>query len=180
MSDQYLGEIRLVGFNFAPVGWAMCDGQLLSIAQNTALFALLGTTYGGNGVSTFALPNLQSRVAVGMGQGAGLSPYTIGQTGGTENTSLSLSNLPAHTHPLLGSTATGTQSSPAGAAIAQINAGTAREPQIALGYSPGTPSSTMASGSIGSTGNGVPFNIVQPYLAMNYIIALQGIFPSRS
>jgi microcystin-dependent protein len=167
--------------NFAIQGWALCNGQLLSIAQNTALFSLMGTYYGGDGVSTFALPNLQSRVAIHQGQGPGLSPYVIGQTGGTENTTLNANNLPAHTHPLNATSATGTQSSPSGGAIAQINSGTAREPDLALGFAPGTPTTAMATGSVGAnTGGGQPFNGVQPYLVVNFIIALEGIYPSRN
>src|SRR6478736_3565120 len=98
MSDQFLAEIRIFGFNFAPTGWALCNGQLLPISQNTALFSLLGTTYGGNGTSNFALPNLQDRMAVGAGQGPGLSNYTLGQTGGTNTATLSVATMPSHNH----------------------------------------------------------------------------------
>src|SRR5580658_7527465 len=111
MSEQYLGEIRMFGFTFAPSGWAFCNGQLLSISQNTALFSLLGTTYGGDGVSTFALPNLQSRVAIHFGQGSGLSPYVQGQTGGAENVTLTQNQMPQHTHPVACNTGGGNQAS---------------------------------------------------------------------
>lgn len=180
MSDQYLGEIRMVGFNFAPVGWALCNGQLIAISQNQALFALLGTFYGGDGRTNFALPNLQGRVAIHQGSGPGLSPYVIGQTGGVENATLTSTNLPPHTHTLNASNATGTQSSPAGGSIAQVNTGDPRQPTLASAFVPGTPSVTMAQGSIGNTGNGIPFNVLQPYLCVTFIIALVGIFPSRN
>ena len=171
----------MVGFNFAPAGWALCNGQLLSISQNTALFSLLGTYYGGNGTTTFALPNLQSRVPIHQGQGTGLSTYTLGQLGGNETTTLLATNLPPHTHPLLGSTATGTLTSPAGGSIAQINAGTPREPALAMGYASTAPNTTMAAGSVGNNSSGAtPFSTQQPYLCINFIIALEGIYPSRS
>lgn len=179
MSDQYLGEIRLVGFNFAPYGWAQCNGQILAIQSNTALFSLLGTYYGGNGVNTFALPNLQSRVAVGMGQGAGLSQYVIGQTGGTENTTLLANNLPAHTHPfaLSANSTTGDTNNPTNA-YPGLGGDSQQGPANVYTQTKGT--ATMAQQTTGSAGNSVPFPTLQPYLALNYIIALQGIYPSRN
>ncbi len=170
MSEPFLGEIRMFSFGFAPVGWALCDGQLLSIAQNTALFALLGTTYGGDGVSTFALPNLEGRVPLHMGQNASGSSYLIGQVGGSETATLSVNQLPAHSHPAIAHKGTATTSTPAG------NAPAAASSDI---YG-GTPNANMNHGMIGATGGGQPLPIVQPYLTLNFCIALQGIFPSRN
>ncbi|MBT8160015.1 MULTISPECIES: phage tail protein [Arthrobacter] len=168
MSEPFLGEIRLVGFNFAPTGWALCNGQIMSISQNTALFALLGTMYGGNGVSTFALPNLQGRAALHNGQGPGLSNYSQGQVGGTETTTLLTSNLPPHTHPGMFASTNETTDRP--------SAGMAPAP----GGSYGPPDSGVPLAPTQASGSGLPFNTMQPYLVLNYIIALQGIFPSRS
>jgi microcystin-dependent protein len=176
--DQYIGQILMVGFNFAPVGWALCNGQLLSIAQNTALFSLLGTTYGGDGIQTFALPNLQSRVPIHQGQGTGLSPYVIGQAGGTENVSLQVNNLPAHNHPANCNNGLGTVPDPTNAYWAQVASGQ-RDPVSYSAYTPAT-NKQMAPTAIGMTGNNVPVPNIQPYLCINFIIALQGIFPSRS
>jgi len=173
MSDPFIGQMCVFGFNFAPRGWAMCNGQILSIAQNTALFSLLGTTYGGNGQTTFALPDLRSRVNIHFGQGHGLSAYALGQVGGTETTTLTVNNLAAHIHafapPCVDDDATGgipTGKSPATSAnnIYAAPAGTA----------------TMAPGNTGPTGGSQPFSILPPYLAVNWCIALQGIFPSRN
>jgi len=170
--EPILGQICIFGFNFAPKGWLPCNGQLLSIAQNQALFSLLGTTYGGDGRTTFALPNLQSRVPVHYGQGPGLSNYELGQTGGTENVTLGLNNMPAHTHtvsvPTVDSTADSDE--PNGAIL---GAGTSV-------YS----SANTANGSYGGVtaslaGNSQPFNNLTPYLALNFCIAYQGVFPPR-
>ncbi len=178
MSDQYLGEIRLVAFNFAPVGWALCNGQLLAISQNAALFSLLGTSYGGDGRTNFALPNLQSRVAVGMGQGQGLSPYAIGQNAGAENTTLNANNLPSHTHgfALSANSTKGDQSNPANAypGLASDSNGGASPV-----YTQTKGSASMAPQVTQAAGGNLPFSTLQPYLALNYIIAVQGIFPSR-
>src|ERR1700692_881972 len=125
MADQFVGEIRAVGFNFPPSGWAFCDGQLMAISQNTALFSLLGTFYGGNGTSTFALPNLQGSVPVHVGQGPGLSPYVLGQTGGTPTVTLITSQLPAHTHVLSASTVNANSPSPSGRVPAKPTAANA-------------------------------------------------------
>jgi microcystin-dependent protein len=175
MQDPWLGEIALVAFNFAPVGWAMCNGQLLSIAQNTALFSLLGTTYGGDGVNNFALPNLQSRVPLHFGQGAGLSPYVLGQTVGVESVSLQTTQMPAHTHSYTpqASSSGGSVGSPAGALWASSATGDTI-------YLKGSSNTTMAAQTIGQTGGGQPHENRQPLLALNYIIALVGIFPSRN
>ena len=192
MSQPFLGMIILVPYAFAPRGWAFCNGQILPIAQNTALFSLLGTTYGGNGLTTFALPDLQSRVPIGAGQGPGLSNYDLGQQAGNEHVTLTINELPLHTHVVtlngLGATANvknaaGNQQSPVGNVPAIEAAGV-----TATYSSAGPPFSTMASGAISVSGtasaapagNSVPFNIVQPYLTLHYCIALEGIFPSRN
>lgn len=176
MTEPFIGMIALFGFNFPPRGWALCNGQLLSISQNTALFSLLGTTYGGDGQTTFALPNLQSRVPLGMGQGPGLSNYRIGQTGGSENVTLLSTQMPAHNHALNVSGAPGTTNSPAGNVLA-----TAFLPdETAVNAYTTTPNNTASPQAIGMAGGNQPHENVQPYLAMNYCIALQGIFPSRN
>ena len=172
MSQPFLGEIRMFGFNFAPRGWAMCNGQLLAIAQNTALFALLGTTYGGNGQTTFALPNLQSRVPIHFGQGPGLSNYSLGQTAGQETVTLLTTQMPQHTHFVACHTddaATGVPSNAFPSASAQNI------------YSPtATPNQFMGQSMLTPAGNGQPHNNIQPYLVLNFCIAMQGIFPSRN
>jgi len=175
MQDPWLGEIALVAFNFAPQGWAFCNGQLLSIAQNTALFSLLGTTYGGDGQTTFALPNLQSRVPVHFGHGTGLSPFTMGQTAGVESVTLQTAQIPAHTHSYApqASTAGGSAVSPAAALWAESGSGDTI-------YQKGTSNATMAPQTLGNTGGGQAHENRQPLLALNYIIALVGIFPSRT
>ena len=174
MSNPYLGEIRIVGFNFAPVGWALCNGQLMSIQQNTALFSLLGTTYGGNGVTTFALPNLQGRVPIHFGQSPGTSNYVQGQMAGAEVITLATSQIPPHSHLVNCNTGGGTQASPSGGVPAVESTGTS------LDYSATGDGNIMNSAMIGNTGGGQPVSIVQPYLCMNFIIALNGIFPSRN
>jgi microcystin-dependent protein len=173
MSDTpYVGEIAMVGFNFAPVGWFLCNGQTLPISAYQALFAVIGTTYGGNGIQTFALPDLRGRVPIDQGQGSGLSEYPIGQRAGTENATLVTGNLPSHTHPLMGNTKTGDESVPG--------------PSVVLGpsptgnlYSKSAPDTAFAVTSIGLTGSGAPFSILPPYLTINFIIAFHGVFPSR-
>lgn len=160
--------------NFAPRGWAFCNGQIMPISQNTALFSLLGTTYGGNGTTNFALPNLQSRVPMHWGQGPGLSPYVLGQQAGTENVTLLQNNLPAHTHAVNAVNSGGNQASPAGNLPAIESTGTS------LDYANGSPNTTMHPQMIGATGSNIPFPIIQPYLTVSFIIALQGIFPSRN
>ena len=173
MAEPYLGEIRMFGFNFAPEGWALCNGQLLPISQNTALFSLLGTYYGGNGTTTFALPNLQSSVAIHQGQGPGLSPYVIGQTGGVENVTLTPGQMPQHTHNVQCNSGGGNQASPAGGYPAVESTGTS------LDYS-NTAGSTMNSAMNSVAGSSQPHQNIQPYLVVNFCIALQGIYPSRN
>jgi len=175
MQDPWIGEIALVAFNFAPQGWAMCNGQLLSINQNTALFSLLGTTYGGDGVNNFALPNLQSRVPLHFGQGSGLSAYALGQNVGAESVTLQTPQIPAHTHSYApqATTAGGGAGSPAGAIWAVSGTGDTI-------YQKGASNTTMAAQTLGQAGGNQPHENRQPTLALNYVIALEGIFPSRS
>lgn len=170
-AEPFLGEIELVGFNFAPQGWATCDGQLLAINQFTALFSLLGTTYGGDGLSTFALPDLRGRAPIHMGQGPGLSPNVIGQTGGAESITLLATQMPAHAHVMSASSSNGTTSTPTGGVPAKNASGV---PSFAA--LPGN----AAMGAMSTVGGNQPHENRPPYLTMNYIIALQGIFPSRS
>jgi microcystin-dependent protein len=169
MTEQFVGEIRAFAFNFAPQGWAMCEGQLLPIQQNTALFSLIGTYYGGNGTINFQLPDLRSRRIVGQGQGNGLSPYVIGQLGGVENVTLNQSQMPSHSHAVGTTTADATS----GKAVNNFNAPGGQ-------YAGASDGSLMNAAMIHSAGGGVPFEIIEPYLAMTYCIALQGIFPSRN
>jgi len=176
MSDPFIGQIMAVGFNFAPRGWATCDGQLLSIATNTALFSLIGTYYGGNGTSTFALPDLRGRVAIHQNSGgaSGLTPRNLGERSGTESVTLSIANMPQHTHSLTASSATPTTADPTGA---QLPVGSSR-----IYAAAGSPGASLAANSIGVAGSAVPLPIpiMQPYLVVNWIIALQGVFPTRS
>jgi microcystin-dependent protein len=165
----------MFGGNFAPSGWALCNGQLLSIAQYSALFAVIGTYYGGNGTTTFALPNMQSRVPIHWGQGAGLSSYVIGQMSGTENVTLLNTQMPIHSHLVNADGNGGGKNSPAGNFPGTV-AGTAAEKM----YSAGPGNTTMSPTMIGNAGGNQPFPIVQPYLAVTFIIALNGIFPSRN
>lgn len=178
MSEPFLAEIRIFGFTFAPIGWAFCDGQIMSISQNTALFSLLGTTYGGNGQNNFALPNLQGNAAVHPGQGPGLSPYNLGQMGGETAVTLTSGQMPSHGHALhadsTAALATGT--SPAGAVLAPPHAPAKSQ----LLYKPSGAAAVMAPGAVGAAGGNQPHNNMQPYLALNFCIALQGIFPARS
>ena len=175
MSDQFLGQICTFGFNFPPRGWATCDGQLMSIQQNAALFSLLGTYYGGNGVTTFALPDLRGRVPLHQGQGPGLSTYVIGELSGTENVTLLQSEMPLHTHILNGSSALSDSHTPSNNVIAtSLATGT----KTYLSATP--PNVGMNPQSIALAGGSQPHNNLQPFLVINYCIALQGIFPSRN
>lgn len=171
-AQPFLGEIFASGFNFAPQGYAFCDGTLLSIAQNTALFSLLGTTYGGDGRVTFGLPDLRSRTPIMFGQGNGLSPYNLGDRGGNESVTLITAEMPAHTHVPIASSLNGSSTSPAGAAWAKSS-------QADKVY--GAPNgAAMSNGSIGLAGGNQPHENRPPFLALNYYIALVGIFPARS
>jgi microcystin-dependent protein len=172
MADPFLGEIRMFAGNFAPQGWAFCSGQSLSIAEFAALFSLLGTTYGGDGVTTFALPNLNGRFALHQGQGAGLTPRTIGQSVGEQDVTLQINQLPAHSHTAACSSR-GTTANPKGNFWATDPSG-----NIAP-YSTATPNGQMAP-ITASPGGGQPHNNQQPYVGISYIIALSGVFPSQS
>ena len=175
MSDQFVAEIRLFPFNFAPTGWAMCNGQLLPISQNTALFSLVGTYYGGNGTSNFGLPNLQGCSALDMGQGAGLTDRVLGETGGSATVTLLTTEIPAHTHNLMCATTVGNVASPSGNSFGSAERG--KPP----GYAAKTgTAAAMSPSAVGNTGGGQPHNNLQPYLTMNFCIALQGIYPSRT
>lgn len=183
-TEPFIGEIKILGFNFPPRGYATCQGQILSIAQNTALFSLLGTTYGGNGQTTFALPDLQGRVAKGQGQGPGLPNYVMGQVAGNTSVTLLQTNLPAHTHAATGITANlpvasgqGDKDSPVGNFLAQAPIDMYATAATA-GKNYG--STLAASGTTGISGGSQPINIQNPYLVVNYSIALEGIFPSRN
>lgn len=183
-TEPFIGEIKILGFNFAPRGYQTCSGQILSISTNTALFSLLGTYYGGNGQSTFALPDLQGRMPIGQGQGPGLPGYDIGEKGGTTSVSILTSNMPPHIHTL-------------NAASAKLQASTANADELsAEGNFLATPSNSIYSGNgatagvytggiqiSGSTdmsGSGIPIGTMNPFLVINYSIATEGIFPSRS
>ncbi len=195
--EAYLATIMGWAPNFAPRGWAFCWGQILSIAQNTALFSLIGTTYGGNGQTTFALPNLASRFPIGAGQGPGLSTYVLGQTAGTENTSLTIGNMPIHNHDGSSLTAvekvattSGNTTMTTAAANTILGVPNFTDPSTggpvevntfaAGNASPSVALTLPVSGQTGPSGGSQPFSILPPYLAINWIIALEGIFPPRS
>lgn len=178
--DPFLGEIRMVGFNFAPTGWALCNGQLLAISQNAALFSLLGTTFGGNGQTTFGLPNMQSRVPIHQGQGTGLSPYTMGQMAGNESITLIVSQIPAHNHLMNVNNGNSNQTNPTNNLLAVTNNNDSRALVQYPTYSNAASTGTLANGAISMTGGSTPHPNIQPYLVVNFIIALQGVFPSRS
>ncbi len=173
-TEPFVAEIMIFTGNFAPKGWAFCNGQLISIAQNTALFALLGTTYGGNGQTTFALPNLQDRAPLHAGQGPGLSSRDLGEVSGVAEVTLLPSELPAHTHALLGVNGPGNATTPAGNVFAADAA------ESITPFAPGPANATMGATAVSSVGGGQPHNNLPPYLALNYIIALQGVFPPRN
>ncbi len=172
MSDPFVAEIRIFAGNFAPTGWATCDGQLLPISQNTALFSLLGTFYGGNGQSTFALPNLQGSAPMHSGHGAGLSDRFLGESSGSSAVSLLASEMPLHSHNSVGADVQGNVSSPAGNFFAGDS--TVRQ------WVSSAPNSDMSIQTVGLTGGGLPHNNMQPYLVLLFIIAMQGIYPPRT
>ena len=175
MAEPFLGEMKINGFNFAPKGWATCDGQILPITQNSALFSLLGTYYGGNGTSTFALPDFRGRTPMHWGQGSGLSGYSIGENGGAEAVSILVGQMPSHTHTLGGASSAGAVINPSGAMYATAPAGA-----TVYGAAQGQ-STSLAPGTIGtSAGGSVPHQNMQPFLTLNFCIALAGIYPSRS
>ena len=179
-----IGEIRLFGGNFAPQGWAFCDGQLLAISQYDALFSILGTTYGGDGRTTFGLPDLRGRVAVGQGQGPGLSNRPLGQKSGTYQNTLTVSQMPSPTHTVTANLKAAAGDGTTGVADGNSLAHEARGNSVPDIYNSNAPSTAMANGSItavvGNTGGSQPVNNMAPYLTVRYIIALIGIYPSRS
>jgi microcystin-dependent protein len=180
MSDQFLAEIRIFPFNFPPTGWAFCDGQIMPISQNTALFALLGTTYGGDGKSTFALPDMQSNAPMQPGQGQGLSLRDLGEMSGVESVTLIQSEMPFHTHALSGSDADATTDQPASQLPAKGFWDNGTAGGLVGAYSSNSPANaTMAFQALTLAGGGLPHNNMQPYLTLNFCIALQGIFPQR-
>ncbi len=171
MADPFVAEIRIFPFNFAPKGWAWCDGQILPLSQNTALFSLLGTTYGGNGMSNFALPNLQGRVPMHHGQGPGLSLYDLGETGGSETVTLLESEIPSHNHGVYASQRAGTQHAGTGNFLTT--------PNTPLYNNAGT-LVNMNGQAVAEAGGDAPHNNMQPYLTLYFAIALQGVFPPRT
>jgi microcystin-dependent protein len=184
MSDQFLGEIRMVGFNFAPVGWLLCNGQLLAINQYAALFALLGTQYGGNGTSTFGVPNLQGRAAIHQGTGGG-GTYVMGEIGGNSNVTLTSNQMPIHTHPVnalstnAGAVNTASGNVPCTPLVTVSGPGTL--PHVAVApYSPNTPDIQMSNRMIGTAGGSTPVATMPPFQVVNFIIATVGLFPSRN
>ncbi|GAA5036642.1 phage tail protein [Microbacterium fluvii] len=176
MSDPFVAEIRTVGFNFAPRGWALCSGQLLPISQNTALFSLLGTTYGGDGRSTFALPNLNGAMAIAPGQGPGLSQRDLGETSGSATVTLLESEIPAHTHGARAVAGAATTGDPAGATWANPRYGRVTRPAYAAA---GSSPTTMSPQALTIAGGSQPHNNLPPYLGMYFVIALQGVYPPR-
>lgn len=178
MSEPFIGEIRMFGGNFAPRGWAFCNGQLMSISQNSALFSILGTTYGGNGQTTFGLPNLQGRFPMHWGNGPGLTPRTLGETSGSESVTILSTQMPAHTHTVNAVTQDGNTDVPTGALWAKSVDGSSNP---VSGYASGlNPEATMAPNAIGPSGGNQPTPIMNPFQCVTFIIALEGIYPSRS
>lgn len=197
MDSPYLAMLILFGGNFNIRGWAFAWGQILSIAQNTALFSLLGTTYGGNGQTTFALPDLRGRAALGWGNAPGLGNFDLGQMSGTPTVTLTINNMPAHNHTASGtgltvaqsaSTAAGTTNTPGNTLVPAVlpTIGGGPSGTVIKGYAPQDNTTTLAASNVGGnlttnlTGGSQPFSIQNPYLALNYLIALNGIFPSRN
>lgn len=181
MAEPFLGQIMAVGFNYAPVNWAPCDGRTVSIQAYTALFSLFGTTYGGDGRSNFGVPDLRGRAAIGMGQGSGTSNYYLGQTAGSENVTLSIQQMPAHNHGFTVDGSTASTSSPSGGNIAQPTTTPGKGAQAIPSFTTGAPSSpaTLNNTSVQNNGGGQGFSVIQPVLAINYIVCLNGIYPPR-
>ncbi len=173
MADPFVAEIRIFPFNFAPTGWAFCNGQLLPLSQNTALFSLLGTTYGGDGKSTFALPDLEGRVPMHPGQGPGLSLHDLGESSGSDTVTLLDSETPFHTHPMQASNQPGEDPAPGGESLARSVGASLYQ------SSPGVPVA-LDPGALGPAGSSLPHNNLMPYLTLNFCIALQGVYPPRT
>ena len=180
MSSPFLAEIRIFACNFAPTGWAQCNGQLLPLSQNTALFALLGTTYGGNGQTNFALPNLEGAVPVHHGQGPGLSLWDLGQSQGVDTVTLLTSEIPVHTHSAQANTINATTADPTGNVLARGNFNFQGSTGSVPLYSNTAPNTAMNFSALAVGGGDQPHNNLSPYLVNNYCIALQGIFPARN
>lgn len=171
MSEPFIGEVRIFAGTFAPRGWALCNGQIISIAQNTALFSLLGTTFGGDGRTTFGLPDLGGRVPMHPGQGPGLTSRRLGEAGGATEVTLSEAQIPSHAHRLQTASAEADEDDPGGKVMAATS-----EPM----YASGVGTELLAAQAVGTTGGGQAHNNLQPYTVVQFIIALQGIYPSRS
>jgi microcystin-dependent protein len=181
MSDFFVGQITAFGGNFAPKNWATCSNQTIAISQNTALFSILGTTYGGNGTTTFCLPDLRGRVAMGSGTGPGLTPRVLGELSGVENVTLLTTQMPAHNHALNATTAAATGASPQNTILSTSNGADGDgNPFTVQIYGPTPASTTLNPASIGIAGGSQPHNNMQPYLALTYIICIYGIYPSRN
>jgi len=173
MSNPFIGEIRMFGGSFAPAGWAFCDGSLLPISENDALFTLIGTTYGGDGQQTFGLPDLRGRIPIHAGQGSGLSNRVLAESGGSEAVTLTVNQIPGHTHPVVGASVNGPEANPGNNFLA---GSTAIQPYAAL-----PPTANMAANSIpGAVGGSQPHTNVQPFLCISFIISLFGVFPSQT
>jgi microcystin-dependent protein len=172
MGSPYIGEIRMVGFQFAPAGWAFCNGQLMAISENDTLFTLIGTTYGGDGQNTFGLPNLQSRVPLHMGTSSEGITYVIGEQAGVESVTLTTGQLPTHSHPFLATLSPGTQTNPPG--------NTTGQPNQIQPYIDDNPSVAMASNAVLPVGGSQPHENMMPFLTINFIISLYGIYPPQS
>ena len=174
MADPFVAEIRIFPFNFPPKGWAFCNGQILPLSQNTALFSLLGTTYGGDGRSNFALPNMQGSAPMHPGQGPGLSLHDLGETGGSQTVTLLQSEIPSHSHSLMAVASTGSKSLPTANSLARAGGATPYLPPA------GAPLASMSPNALTLAGGGQPHNNMQPFLTLNFCIALQGVFPPRA
>lgn len=182
MSDQFLGQIQAFAFQFAPKGWAQCNGQLLPIQQNAALFALLGTAFGGNGMTTFALPDLRSRLAVSQGQSPSGSTYAMGEAVGTENVTVLPAEMPMHTHAMNivnNGTVGGAPAPSSSVQLASAHVASQSEAAVALLYAPAAPAQPVLIENLGPAGGSQPHSNMMPYLTINYCIALQGVFPPR-
>jgi microcystin-dependent protein len=178
--DPFVGEIRLFGFNFAPIGWAQCNGQILSISQNAALFSLLGTNFGGNGSSNFGLPNLQGMVPIDQGTGPGLTPFSVGETGGTTVVTLNINEMPMHTHAITALPINGTAETPvANSRLSQGHGGSRGTSYPVRTYTTSAPGTTLNPAAVGPAGGSQPHENMQPSLVMNWCISMQGIFPAR-
>lgn len=181
--EVFIGTIQAFAFNYAPRGWITCQGQILGISQYSAVFSLLGTNYGGNGQTTFGIPDLQGRAAVGQGNGVGVSPHVIGQIEGTESVTLTQNNLPAHTHSLMGSTVAAASNTPNNTEVLAMAQGTDETTLNAVTvniYGPPTTLTPLSPQAIGPTGNNIPVSIINPQLTINYSMCLDGLFPSRN